>query len=172
MKKLKFLVINGPNLDMLGVRNPEIYGKETYSDLKNMISSHCEKIGVEVIFLQTYFEGEIARVIAHMNKVVPQDLEGPFGMEMDSGMDYKNCDGIVINPGAYSHYSYAIRDAIELNDTKIAEVHISDIEKREAFRHNDVIKDVVDVYIKGEGFMGYTKAIDKLKIIIEGSSNG
>ena len=167
MNKLNFLVINGPNLDMLGVRDPAIYGKTTYSDLKELIENHCNKIGVKVTFIQSYYEGEIAQIIAHMNKTVPQSFESPQGTETDKNLLVKKCDGIVINPGAYSHYSYAIRDAIELNDTPIAEVHISDIEKREAFRHNDVIKDVVDVYIKGEGLVGYTNAIDKLIELIE-----
>ena len=134
-----------------------------------MIKTHCNEIGVKVTFVQSYFEGEIARIIAHMNKNYMVDKESSMGMKMDEFLNIPNsCDGIIINPGAYSHYSYAIRDAIELNDTPIAEVHISDIEKREAFRHTDVIKDVVDVYIKGEGLVGYTKAIDKLKVIIEG----
>ncbi len=176
MAKYKFLIINGPNLDMLGVRNPDVYGKKNYMDLKGHIQNHAEKVSCKTIFLQSYFEGEIALVIAHSNKDIwfndnsnsARAFEGSRGIF--DGMNRMNnvrCDGIILNAGAYSHYSYAIRDAIELNDTPIAEVHISDVDAREEFRHNDVLKDVVDVYVKGLGFDSYTVAMDKLIEIIE-----
>lgn len=164
MKKIKILVINGPNLDMLGVRDKNVYGSVDYVGLVKLIQEHADRIGIKVVFLQSYIEGEIARAIAHANKKVKK--AGGYGMFfqylMECGVDAFQCDGIVINAGAYSHYSYAIRDAIELNDTPIAEVHISDIDKREQFRHNDVLKDVVDFYVKGEGLNGYLTAIDNL----------
>ncbi|MEG1520360.1 MAG: type II 3-dehydroquinate dehydratase [Clostridia bacterium] len=162
MKKLRILIINGPNLDMLGVRDNNIYGSVDYKGLLEMIKEHADKRGIKVDFFQSYFEGEIARMIAHMNKKAPYSAFGLANVRDMQFVDSIMCDAIVLNAGAYSHYSYAIRDAIELNDTPIAEVHISDIEKREEFRHNDVLKDVVDVYIKGEGLNGYLMAIDSL----------
>lgn len=142
MKKL--LVINGPNLDMLGVRDQKIYGKTDYKTLIEMIEKKCEKEGLDVEIFQSYHEGEIAEKIAH-----------------------SIADGLIINAGGYSHYSVVIRDAIELNThLKTAVVHISDIEKREEFRHYDMLKDVSDVYIKGHGIDGYIECIEELKKII------
>lgn len=135
------LVINGPNLDMLGKRDKNIYGDTDYATLVEMIKNKCAEVGFEVEIFQSYVEGDIAKKIAHSES-----------------------DALLINAGGYSHYSIAIRDAIELNTRlKTAVVHISDIEKREEFRRFDMLKDVADVYIKGHGVQGYIEAIDELK---------
>ena len=140
----KILIINGPNLDMLGVRDKSIYGETDYKTLVKLIKQKCAELNLKPIIMQSYEEGKIAKKIAH-----------------------SKCEGLVLNAGGYSHYSVAIRDAIELNrNLKTAVVHISDIEKREEFRRNDILKDVADVYIKGHGKNGYIEAIEALKEII------
>ncbi len=136
----KILVINGPNLNMLGIRQPEIYGKATYSDLLNFISAHC--VGkAEVEFFQSNHEGDI------IDKI--QAARGNF-------------DGIVLNAGGYTHTSVAIADAIPASEVPTAEVHISDITKRESFRHHSFLTAVCVISIMGKGFDGYTEAIDYL----------
>ncbi len=142
MKKL--LVINGPNLDMLGSRNPSVYGNIDYKTLIAMIEKKCAEKGFLAEIFQSYIEGEIAEKIAH-----------------------SDADGLLLNAGGYSHYSVVIRDSIELNTKlKTAIIHISDIEKREEFRHFDILKDVADVYIKGRGVDGYIEGIEELSKII------
>lgn len=138
---MKIMVINGPNLNMLGIREPEIYGNQTLADLENMIENYCEENGVEVVTLQSNSEGEIIDFIHHA-----------FG----------NYDGIVINPGAYTHYSYAIADAISSVMIPTVEVHISDINKREEFRKISVTKASCIKQISGHGFDGYTEAVGYL----------
>ena len=138
---MKILVINGPNMNMLGIRQPEIYGHATYEDLKSMIEGEAERLGAEVSFFQSNHEGAIIDAI--------QEADGMF-------------DGIVINPGAYAHYSYAIRDAIKAITIPVVEVHISDIEKREEFRHLSVTAPVCIAQIRGHGFESYTMGIDLL----------
>ena len=134
----KILVINGPNLNMLGIRQPEIYGKATYSDLLKFISNHC-KAKAEVEFFQSNHEGDI------IDKI--QSARGKF-------------DGIVLNAGGYTHTSVAIADAIPACEVPTAEVHISDITKREPFRRHSFLTPVCVVSIMGKGFDGYTEAID------------
>ncbi len=136
------MVINGPNLNMTGLREPEIYGSETLEDINNFISDYAKSKGVEVDFFQSNSEGDI--VTAAQNVLL------------------KNYDGCVINAGAYTHYSYAIRDAIASTSKPFVEVHMSDIHKREAFRHNSVIKEVCVKQIAGFGKESYTKGIDTL----------
>ena len=138
---MKILVINGPNMNMLGIRQPEIYGHATYEDLKSMIAGEAERLGAEVSFFQSNHEGAIIDAI--------QEADTAF-------------DGIVINPGAYAHYSYAIRDAIKAITIPVVEVHISDIEKREEFRHLSVTAPVCIAQIRGHGFESYTMGIDLL----------
>ncbi|MCR4926093.1 MAG: type II 3-dehydroquinate dehydratase [Clostridiales bacterium] len=139
---MKIMVINGPNLNMTGLREPEIYGSETLEDINNFISDYAKSKGVEVDFFQSNSEGDI--VTAAQNVLL------------------KNYDGCVINAGAYTHYSYAIRDAIASTSKPFVEVHMSDIHKREAFRHNSVIKEVCVKQIAGFGKESYTKGIDTL----------
>lgn len=135
---MKFLVINGPNLNLLGIREPGIYGENSYVALESRIESAARGMGVEVECFQSNHEGEIIdRIHAAM---------GVF-------------DGIIINPGAYTHYSYAILDALKAVNLPTVEVHISNIHKREEFRHTSVTAAACDGQICGLGFYGYTAAL-------------
>lgn len=145
---MKLLVINGPNLNFLGIREPEIYGKETYDDLVAMIQKKADECGFEVECFQSNHEGAI---IDRIQQAYFDDTEG-----------------IVINPGAFTHYSYAIHDALQSVTTmpKI-EIHISDITKREGFRAVSVTKPACDGQIYGKGFAGYLEAIDEVLVRIK-----
>ena len=140
---MNILVINGPNLNLLGKREPEIYGNETLSDIENMIRDRAAKMGIDVLFFQSNHEGAIIDRI-------------------HEGMG--EADGIIINPGAYTHYSYAIRDAISAVQVPAVEVHLSDIHSREGFRHVSVISDVCVQQIAGFGSKGYLMALERLVI--------
>lgn len=142
----KILVINGVNLNMLGVREPEIYGGNTLDTLNANISKKAVELGCEVDFFQSNFEGEICEKI--------QQALGVY-------------DGIIINPGAFTHYSYAIRDAFGSVKLPTIEVHISNIHKREEFRHNSVIVPECIGQICGLGFKGYELALEALCDAIE-----
>ena len=137
----KYLVINGVNLNMLGIREPGIYGKSTLADLEEMVTEKARELGVEVDFFQSNFEGEIV-----------ENIHGAMGVY----------DGIIINPGAFTHYSYAIRDAFGSVKMKVIEVHISNIHKREEFRHTSVIVPECIGQICGLGFKGYVLALEAL----------
>lgn len=137
----KYLIINGVNLNMLGIREPGIYGKNTLKDLEDMVSGKAKELGVEVDFFQSNFEGEIVEKI--------HSAMGAY-------------DGIIINPGAFTHYSYAIRDAFGSVKLPVIEVHISNIHKREEFRHNSVIVPECIGQICGLGFKGYVLALEAL----------
>lgn len=141
---MKILVINGPNLNMLGIREPEIYGSKTYDDLVNYIKEEAKKLNIDVDVFQSNYEGAIIDKIhqAYFDKI----------------------SGIVINPGAYTHYSYAISDAIKSVMIDCVEVHLSDITKREEFRKVSVISPNCIKTIYGKGFDGY---IDALKILMK-----
>ena len=136
---MKILVINGPNLNMLGIRQPEIYGKTTYEDLKAMISAEAERLGVAVDFFQSNHEGALVDAIqqAYFDRV----------------------DGIVINPGAYTHTSVALLDAVKAVSIPTVEVHISDPETREEFRHMSYIRAACVDTVKGRGLEGYLEAL-------------
>ena len=136
---MKILVINGPNLNMLGIRQPEIYGKTTYEDLKAMISAEAERLGVAVDFFQSNHEGALVDAIqqAYFDRV----------------------DGIVINPGAYTHTSVALLDAVKAVSIPTVEVHISDPETREEFRHVSYIRAACVATVKGRGLEGYLEAL-------------
>ena len=136
----KILVINGPNLNMLGIREPKIYGSRTYNDLVEYIKEYC-KDKCSVDFYQSNHEGDIIDAI--------QDA-------------YEKYDGIVINAGGYTHTSVAIADAISTVSVPTAEVHISDITKRESFRHHSFLTDVCVTTVMGKGFDGYNIAIEYL----------
>ncbi len=138
---MKILVINGPNLNMLGIREPEIYGGETYQSLLEKIKAHCEKKGIEVDFYQSNHEGALVDAI-----------QGAFG----------TVDGIVINPAAYTHTSVAILDAVKAISLPCVEVHISDVSKREEFRQVSYIRAACVKTICGHGTNGYLEAIDYL----------
>lgn len=138
---MHILVINGPNLNMLGIREPEIYGGADYNFLCKMIKEHSAQRGYEVEIFQSNHEGEIVDKIQQA---------------------YRKADGIVINPGAYSHYSIAILDALKAVSIPTVEVHISDIESREEFRRKIVTGLAAEKIISGKGFEGYIEGIEYL----------
>ncbi|MBQ2798179.1 MAG: type II 3-dehydroquinate dehydratase [Ruminiclostridium sp.] len=138
---MKILVINGPNLNMLGIREPDHYGKETYSDLVKKIQEHCDKKGIEVSVYQSNHEGDLV-----------DEIQKAYG----------NADGIVINPGAYTHTSIAILDAVKSVSIPTVEVHISKVEEREDFRQISYIRLACVKTITGHGTDGYLEAIDFL----------
>lgn len=140
---MKILVINGPNLNMLGIREPEIYGKGTYSDLCDLINAHAIKSGVEAEIYQSNHEGELVDKIQSA---------------------YLRFDGIVINPAAYTHTSIALLDALKAVGIPAVEVHISDIDGREDFRKISYIRPACKKTIFGKGFKGYIEAIDYLSL--------
>ena len=138
---MKILVINGPNLNMLGIREPDIYGSATYSDLCSLISNNAERLGVEVEFFQSNHEGALVDKIQE---------------------SYKKTDGIVINPGAYTHTSVALLDALKSVGIPTVEVHISDPDTREEFRKLSYIRPYCLATVKGKGFPGYIEAMEIL----------
>ena len=138
---MKFLIINGPNLNLLGLREPEIYGKQNYSALCKLISKSCEKLDVEYEIYQSNHEGAIVDKI--------QDAYNVF-------------DGIVINPAAYTHTSVAILDALKAVAIPTVEVHISDINSRDEFRKHSFISLAAIETVMGLGFDGYRVAIEAL----------
>lgn len=135
---MKILVINGPNLNMLGIREPEIYGKQSYGDLIRMIGVEAERLGIEVKCVQSNHEGELVDIIQSA---------------------YGKADGIVINPAAYTHTSVALLDAVKSVGIPTVEVHISDPDKREDFRKLSYIRSACVKTIKGKGFEGYLEAL-------------
>ncbi len=140
---MKILVINGPNLNLLGIREPNIYGADTLSDIENWINNELRNQNIKLQWYQSNHEGKILD-------------------RLHRAMNDKS-DGIIINPGAYTHYSYAIRDAISAISIPTIEVHLSDIKSREKFRQASVIKDVCLEQISGLGKNGYLEAIYALE---------
>lgn len=140
---MKILILNGPNLNMTGIRKKDIYGAETLDDINNELKEYCNQKNIEVNFYQSNHEGNIIDEI--------QESRNKY-------------DGVVINAGAYTHYSYAIRDAIESVSDYLpyVEIHMSDIHKREEFRHISVITPVCISQICGLGKNSYKKGIDLL----------
>ena len=138
---MKILIINGPNLNLLGIREPDIYGSDSLSDIENWLNNQPEADGHSITWFQSNHEGELIDFI-----------HGAMG----------NVGGIVINPGAFTHYSYAIRDAIAAINVPTVEVHLSDINTREDFRKISVIKNVCLDQISGLGKIGYLKGIQRL----------
>ena len=136
---MKFLIINGPNLNLLGQREPGIYGKGTYADLCELIGGYAKEKGAQADFFQSNHEGAIIDTI--------HAAQGVY-------------DAIVINPGAYTHYSYAILDALKAVDVPAYEVHISHIDQREPFRAVSVTAPACVGQIYGLGFEGYLRAMD------------
>lgn len=143
---MKLYVLNGPNLNMLGIREPAIYGKQTYGDLVSSIEAVCRREGIQVECFQSNHEGELVDIIQSA---------------------YGKADGIVINPAAYTHTSVAILDALKAAALPAVEVHLSDINQREAFRQVSYPAMACIAQIKGLGFAGYEKAILLLKHTIE-----
>ena len=138
---MKILVLNGPNINMLGIREPDIYGKETYDDLCQKIKNYAKKKDVEVKLFQSNHEGDLVDEIQAA---------------------YNKFDGIVINPAAYTHTSVALLDAVKAVGIKTVEVHISDVGSRENFRQTSYIRKAAVATVSGLGTDGYLKAMDIL----------
>ena len=140
---MKILVLNGPNINMLGIREPEVYGREDYHYLVSLIKKHAEEKDVEIEVKQSNYEGELVTFIQQA--------------------DFDKVDGIIINPGAYTHTSIALLDALKAVNIRTVEVHISDVSKREEFRQLSYVSLYVEKRIIGHGLKGYLEAIDYLK---------
>ena len=135
----RIVIINGPNLNLLGEREPEIYGSQTLEELNHEIEEYAEGKDLKLEFYQSNHEGEIIDLLHRFRK---------------------DCDAFILNPGAYTHYSYAIRDAVAAVSPPVVEVHLSDIRSREEFRKISVIEPVAAKQFSGEGIGSYLKAID------------
>ena len=140
------LVINGPNLNMLGMRQPEVYGHETHDDLVKRIEAKAKSLQISVTVVQSNHEGELVSII--------QQAKG-------------TADGIIINPAAYSHTSIAILDALIAVDIPTVEVHISDIHAREEFRHHSFVSQIAKSVIVGRGTKGYDDALEQIITLIK-----
>ncbi len=138
---MKVLILNGPNLNMLGAREPEIYGTETLDDIKGRCLEQAQGLSVQIDFRQSNHEGELVGWI--------QESRGQI-------------DGLIINAAAYTHTSVAIHDALKVLDVPIIEVHISDPKAREPFRHHSYIEPLAMSVISGHGAKGYEMALDQL----------
>lgn len=141
---MKLLIINGPNLNMLGIREPDLYGRETYADLCNKINAYAKSKGVEAEIYQSNHEGDLV-----------DKIQAAYG----------NTDGIVINPAAYTHTSVALLDAVKSVGIPTVEVHISKVEQREDFRQVSYIRAACVATITGKGTDGYVEA---MQLLIEG----
>ena len=139
---MKVYIVNGPNLNMLGIREPDIYGRQTYEDLVNELTAYCAEKGVEPIFVQSNHEGELVTAIQNAY--------------------FEEADGIVINPAAYTHTSVALLDALKAIELPAVEVHLSDVSSREDFRQVSYVREACIATITGKGFDGYKEAIDLL----------
>lgn len=139
---MNIFVINGPNLNMLGIREPAVYGSGTYADLCNKISAYCDTKGIAVTFFQSNHEGDLV-----------DRIQAAYTAK---------ADGIVINPAAYTHTSIALLDAVKAVGIPTVEVHISKVEEREDFRQASFIRSACIATVTGEGFDGYLHAIDLL----------
>lgn len=136
---MNILVLNGPNLNMLGIREPGIYGRGTYEDLQSLIRAHAQKRGVNISFYQSNHEGELVDAIQQAY--------------------YDGTDGIIFNPAAYTHTSVALLDALKAVRLPAAEVHLTDIDAREPFRRISYVGMACGAHFKGLGFEGYRRAI-------------
>lgn len=138
---LRILVINGPNLNLLGERDTRLYGEATLDDVNAGIAARARELGAQVVFFQSNHEGALIDKL-HAER--------------------RTADGIIINPGALTHYSYSLRDALEAVEPPAVEVHISDISKREEFRRNSVVTEVAWKTVMGKGTEGYIEALEEL----------
>ena len=135
-------ILHGVNFDVLEVRDPSVYGGITLTELEVKVKRFAQELGFEASFSQTNHEGEFCENLHHARD---------------------RADGLVLNPGAWTHYSYAIRDAIELTGLPAVEVHISEIESREDWRRHSVIREVCIGHVQGKGVDGYREALEMLK---------
>lgn len=141
MNKMKIYIINGPNLNLLGLREPEIYGHRTYEDLISYLLKEAEALGAELMCFQSNHEGKLIDIIQEAGE---------------------NAEGIVINPAAYTHTSIAIYDALKAVNLPAVEVHLTDPSKREPFRKVSYVKDACVLNVLGRGFQGYKDAVKYL----------
>ena len=144
---MKLLVINGPNLNMLGIREPAIYGSGTYTELLDMIRAHAERRGAEVSFFQSNHEGALVDAIQQAY--------------------FDGVEGIILNPAAYTHTSVALLDALKAVAIPTVEVHISDVAAREDFRQISYVRPACIATVRGRGFAGYLDAVD---ILLKGAA--
>lgn len=147
----RLLLLNGPNLNLLGTREPDIYGHETLADVEALVSRTAAASGFDVRALQSNHEGVLIDAI-HAAR--------------------EDCAGIVINPGGLTHTSVSLRDALSGVSLPVAEVHISDVYAREEFRHHSYIRDIAAVHVVGEGVPGYARATTLLIDILTGQADG
>ena len=147
----RLLLVNGPNLNLLGVREPDIYGTETLADVERLTVDAAARHGFEVRAVQSNHEGVLIDAIHNART---------------------DCAGIVINPGGLTHTSVVLRDALSGVALPVAEVHISDVAQREDFRHVSYVADVAAVHVIGEGVAGYATAVDLLIDVIAGRAEG
>ena len=147
---MKLYIINGPNLNMLGIREPDKYGNENYDTLVSLVRAHCENLGIETVFYQSNHEGDLVDKIQEAY--------------------FKGAHGIVINPGAYTHTSIALLDAVKATKLPCVEVHISKVEEREDFRQISYIRLASLKTITGHGLKGYLEGCDFLFEKINGIS--
>ncbi|ACL02263.1 3-dehydroquinate dehydratase, type II [Desulfatibacillum aliphaticivorans] len=141
------LVLNGPNLNMLGKREPEVYGSTTLDEINEGLITQAEELGLEVQCFQSNSEGALVTRIQEA---------------------FQNVDGIIINPAAYTHTSVAIRDALLLHDVPIIELHLSNVYKREEFRHKSFVSGVATAQMAGFGAMGYNMALQAMADMVKG----
>ena len=139
---MNILVLNGPNMNLLGIRQPEIYGSATYDDLLALVRTEAEVLGVEVSFFQSNHEGALVDAIQQAY--------------------FDGVDGIIINPAAYTHTSIALPDAVKAVGIPTVEVHVSDPDTREAFRRVSYIREACVASVRGKGLAGYTEALQFL----------
>jgi 3-dehydroquinate dehydratase-2 len=142
IRRNRIAVMHGVNLDQLGVRDPDVYGRQTLTELEVRVKGWAHELGLEPVFSQTNHEGEFCEMLHEARTTA---------------------DGLLLNPGAWTHYSYAIRDALELTGLPAVEMHISNIAEREDWRSNSVIRDVVIGHVQGKGVDGYREALEMLK---------
>ncbi|MHC2999936.1 type II 3-dehydroquinate dehydratase [Microbacterium sp. HJ5] len=146
----RLLLVNGPNLNLLGTREPEVYGTETLADVEALATATAAARGFEVRAVQSNHEGVLLDAIHDARE---------------------DCAGIVINPGGLTHTSVVLRDALSGVSLPVAEVHISDIRAREEFRHHSYVADVAIVHVVGEGVRGYATAVERLIAVITGQTD-
>ena len=142
---LPVYVLNGPNLNLVGSREPEVYGRQTLSDIEKTVTARAKKLGLEVVFRQSNHEGELVDWVQEART---------------------KSSGVIVNPGAYSHTSIALLDAFRALDKPIVEVHLSNIHQRERFRHHSYISSVAKGVIMGFGAMGYVLALDAMAALV------
>lgn len=143
---MRILLINGPNLNALGTRRPEVYGRQTLADIETSVRTRAAALSVEIVAFQSNHEGALI----------------DFMQQHASG-----ADGIIMNPGAFTHYSYALRDAVEAAALPLVEVHLSNVYARESFRHTSVIAPAALGQVSGLGWRGYLAAFDALVEILK-----